>query len=119
MNARMPVVVDQQSEPEEEFIDLNDPKWGGAGDEPPEMDEAWCRKRLWEITKLLREQVDSGRPNDTVISALAQEAGIVKVLMAKVAPNAKPRDVRRERPDEVPDSELEQRVQELKDAGKL
>lgn len=115
----MPVTVDHQPEPEEEFIDLNDPKWGGDGDEPPEMDEAWCRKRLWEITKLLREQVDSGRPSALVISALGEEAGIVKVLMAKVAPNAKPTDVRKKRTDELPDDELAERVEELKAAGKL
>lgn len=115
----MPVVIQQQPEPDEEFIDLSDPKWGGDGDEPPEMDEAWCRKRLWEITKLLRGQAESERPNALVIGALGEEAGIVKVLMAKVAPNAKPADVRKKRTDELPDDELAERVEELKAAGKL
>ncbi len=124
MNSRMPVVVDQRPADErfdgdEDVIDLNDPKWGGGGDDPPEMDEAWCRKRLWEITKLLREQAEKIQPNALVISALGEEAGIVKVLMAKVAPNAKPTDVRKKRTDELPDDELAERVEELKAQGKL
>lgn len=116
MNSRMPVVVDGV---DDDVIDLSDPKWGGGvEDDPPEMDEAWCRRRLWEITKLLREQVTRG-PNASVIAALREEADIVKVLMAKVVPNAKPADVRKKRVEELPDDELEETVERLKAEGKL
>lgn len=116
---RPPAVIEHESDANEEFIDLDDPKWGGNGDEPPEMDEAWCRRRLWEIMELLREQARMKQPNALILSALGEEAGIVKALMAKVVPNAKPTDVRKKRTDELPDDELEQRVEELKAAGKL
>lgn len=116
---RPPAVIEHESESNEEFIDLSDPKWGGQGDEPPEMDEAWCRKRLWQIMELLREQANANQPNALILSALGEEAGIVKVLMAKVVPNAKPTDVRKKRTDELPDDELAERVEELKAQGKL
>lgn len=113
MTDRVPVVIEHEAA-EEEVIDLTDPKWGGKGDEEevePVMDEAWCRKRLWEIACLLRKQT-KGTPNQLVIGALSSEAAIVKSLLPKKSEGPK-------RPDEVDDEELQEKVQRLKDEGKI
>lgn len=119
---RLPVVIDHPadevdgSEESEDAIDLDDPRWGGgeaSADDPPEMDEGWCRRRLWEIAKALRAEVQKGQgANSVVVMAMREEAGIVKTLLAKAAPVGR-------RADEIPDADLDAQIAELRKAGKL
>lgn len=124
-NERLPVVIDhppvgeEEVEDAEDAIDLDDPRWGGGAssepsvEDPPEMDEGWCRRRLWEITKALRAEVQKGQAaNSVVVMAMREEAGIVKTLLAKAAPVGK-------RTDEIPDADLDAQIEQLRKAGKL
>ena len=126
MADRVPAVIDGELDDSlpADFIDLNDPKWGGKGgaedgggggddeDVQPEMDEAWCRKRLWQIACLLRKETTKGAPNQLVISALSSEAAIVRGLLPKDSSAGR-------RAEELDDQQLEEQIRKLKSEGKL